>query len=153
MVSSQYSLNNDPAGVSVTERLLRKKSVSPISLSIRWIVLVRPEGVILHSRALLPKWRDDAKCLKSSSSLIFIEKLIECCRRLLLFQFTFVYETGSECILLDRTFLWLLHNMQYNITIKSLDATGVSQYIKCGLTINQYRLRKIIQIQGDKNGH
>ena len=53
-----------------------------------------------------------------------------------------------KCVLVS-----LLQNMQYNITNKSLDAIGVSQYIKCGLTINQYRLRKIIQIQGDKNGY
>jgi hypothetical protein len=53
-----------------------------------------------------------------------------------------------ECILMR-----VLQYKQYNITNKSLDATGVSQYIKYGLTINQYRLRKIIQIQGDKNGN
>lgn len=138
MVSSQYSLKSVPAGVRVTERLLRKKRASPISLSRRWIVLVSPDGVILHSRALFPKCREEARCLKSSSSLIFIKSYTK--KELLSFILFLSPETLTFAIGAHNGSV--LQNMQYNITNKSLDATGVSQYIKYGLTSNQYRLAK-----------
>ena len=62
-------------------------------------------------------------------------------------------QSGAHVVFREPGLRLLLQNMQYNITNKSLDAIAVSQYIKVGLITNQYRLRKIIQIQGDKNGY
>jgi hypothetical protein len=46
----------------------------------------------------------------------------------------------------------LLQFVQHSITNKSLDATGVCQYMRCGGANEVQQVKKNIEIQGDKNG-